>query len=614
MSINFPTSLDTLSNPIGTDKVNNAVAGLKHSTQHSNANDAIEALEAKVGVNGSAVTTSHDYKLSSVTGTDKAVAKAVANFTGGKVMVSSGNNTVAETTLTLNNDGIIDIASGGTGVSLTDPGRDSLMGWDNTANEVTFITVGSGLNLTGNTLTTSGTNLTRTFTAMENLTAGDRVGIANFTGGVSRTGTLGYFTTSSFTAPSSPGGYVTVQVATDKILTIYEDQVSNDLFAIVSSVDRSNLQNPFNFSSPVTISTNVSTGTLYGYHVCKLNTDKVLISYTDPADAKNVMCVVGTISGTTLTLGTPQLVDTTALGTSQTHIWTSQIGTDKAIITYCAVVSGTPTSKTVALTVSGTVATIGTPVSLNASLSDEFNRSVKIGTDKFAVMNKNYLQIGTISGTTITLGTAAQTFATGGSGLELDNSILVSPDTNVVVIAENVGSSTYNAIACTVSGTTITVGTAVTLAGTTEGALYAASNSELYVGSGVNKYSKLTLSGTTLTNNGIVAELYLTGKVVDMSGYFLILTPIASNPAQYVLSGFANNFMGIVQSNATVGNTVSIVYKGIDINQSGLIAGSYYTIGNGGTLIFTGTSTSNLDTIQEQTRVLAVSPTEIMLP
>ena len=72
--------------------------------------------------------------------------------------------------------------------------------------------------------------------------------------------------------------------------------------------------------------------------------------------------------------------------------------------------------------------------------------------------------------------------------------------------------------------------------------------------------------------------------------------------------------MGIVQSNATVGNTVSIVYKGIDINQSGLIAGSYYTIGNGGTLIFTGTSTSNLDTIQEQTRVLAVSPTEIMLP
>lgn len=74
--INYPTSLDTLSNPIGTDKVNNANAALVHSTQHSNANDILEALEAKVGVDGSAVTTSHDYKLSEVTSTAKAVSTA----------------------------------------------------------------------------------------------------------------------------------------------------------------------------------------------------------------------------------------------------------------------------------------------------------------------------------------------------------------------------------------------------------------------------------------------------------------------------------------------------------------------------------------------------------
>lgn len=613
MSINYPTSLDSLSNPIGTDKVNNAVAALKHSTQHSNANDAIEALEAKVGINGSAVTTSHDYKLSSVTGTDKAVAKAVANFTGGKVMVSSGNNTVEETTLTLNNDGIIDIASGGTGTSLTDPGQDSLMGWDNTANEVSFITVGSGLNLTGNTLTTSGTNLTRTFTAMENLTAGDKVGIANFVGGVSRTGTLGYFTESSFTAPSSIGGYSTVQVATDKILTIYEDQTSNDLLAIVSTVDKSDLQNAMSFSSPVTISTNVTIGTLYGYYACKLDTDKFLVAYTNPALGTEVMCVVGTISGTTITLGTPQLVDTTAGGTSQISIWASQIDTNKAIITYMAVVSGTPTSKTVALTVSGTVATIGTPVSLNASLSDYFNRSVKIATDKFAVMNKNYLQVGTISGTTITLGTAVQIFTTGGAGSELTDSVIVSPDTNVVVVAENVGSTVYKAVACTISGTTITAGTPITLSATTNGTLYVVSPTEMYIGSDANTYSRLILSGTTLTNGGIITKIYLTGKVVDMSGYFLVLVPTASNPVRYVLSGFANNFMGVVQATTTVGSPVSIVYKGIDSNQSGLIAGSYYTVGNGGTLVFTATDSTNLDTIQEQTRVQAVSPTEIII-
>lgn len=60
MSTNFPTSLDSLTNPLSTD----TMVAVSHSSQHSNVNDAIEALEAKIGVNSSAVTTSHDYKLS----------------------------------------------------------------------------------------------------------------------------------------------------------------------------------------------------------------------------------------------------------------------------------------------------------------------------------------------------------------------------------------------------------------------------------------------------------------------------------------------------------------------------------------------------------------------
>lgn len=59
MAINFPTSIDSLTNPNTTDPQNNP----SHAGQHSDANDAIEALEAKVGANGSAVTTSHDYKI-----------------------------------------------------------------------------------------------------------------------------------------------------------------------------------------------------------------------------------------------------------------------------------------------------------------------------------------------------------------------------------------------------------------------------------------------------------------------------------------------------------------------------------------------------------------------
>ena len=71
MATNFPeTGLDSLTNPTSTD----TMASFSHLAQHANANDAIEALQAKVGVDGSAVTTSHDYKLSNVTGNDKAAS------------------------------------------------------------------------------------------------------------------------------------------------------------------------------------------------------------------------------------------------------------------------------------------------------------------------------------------------------------------------------------------------------------------------------------------------------------------------------------------------------------------------------------------------------------
>lgn len=109
MAINFPTSLDTFTNPTATDQV--ASVTVPHATQHANANDAIEALEAKVGVDGSAVTTSHDYKLSGVTGSDKAASVAgseiLTNKTltapklanGGFIADANGNELIEGTTV-----------------------------------------------------------------------------------------------------------------------------------------------------------------------------------------------------------------------------------------------------------------------------------------------------------------------------------------------------------------------------------------------------------------------------------------------------------------------------------------------------------------------------------
>lgn len=55
----FPTSLDSLTDPSGSDTLAAGAGG--HAALHKAENDAIEALETKVGVNSSAVATSLDY-------------------------------------------------------------------------------------------------------------------------------------------------------------------------------------------------------------------------------------------------------------------------------------------------------------------------------------------------------------------------------------------------------------------------------------------------------------------------------------------------------------------------------------------------------------------------
>jgi hypothetical protein len=52
MPRNYPTAIDTLSNPLTTD----TLAGVSHAGQHGDANDSIEAIEAKLGIGSSNAT------------------------------------------------------------------------------------------------------------------------------------------------------------------------------------------------------------------------------------------------------------------------------------------------------------------------------------------------------------------------------------------------------------------------------------------------------------------------------------------------------------------------------------------------------------------------------
>ena len=61
MASNFPSSLDTFTNPSSSDAMDSV--SVPHASQHSDLNDAVEALQAKVGADSSGVASSHDYKI-----------------------------------------------------------------------------------------------------------------------------------------------------------------------------------------------------------------------------------------------------------------------------------------------------------------------------------------------------------------------------------------------------------------------------------------------------------------------------------------------------------------------------------------------------------------------
>lgn len=147
----YPTTIDA---PTTNSTPTETVAAFGHSAQHNLVASAVIALETKVGVDGSAVTTTHDYKLSEVTSSDKAVGKTATQTLTNKTLTTPTittpviNGTITGTT-------VIPLANGGTGKALVDPNADRIMFWDDSAGETAYLTVGSGLDITGTTLTST---------------------------------------------------------------------------------------------------------------------------------------------------------------------------------------------------------------------------------------------------------------------------------------------------------------------------------------------------------------------------------------------------------------------------------------------------------------------------
>lgn len=93
--VNFPSSLDSLSNPTGTTTQNDA--GFLHATQHANVNDIAEAIEAKVGIGATTPDTIGKELVATAAGTSTWRIRPCAKVTKAALQTISNNTITALT-------------------------------------------------------------------------------------------------------------------------------------------------------------------------------------------------------------------------------------------------------------------------------------------------------------------------------------------------------------------------------------------------------------------------------------------------------------------------------------------------------------------------------------
>ena len=132
MATNFPTSLDTsaelpaesASTPLSTN----------HVTAHQNIQDALEAVEAKIGVDNSAVTSSLDYKVTNASSSNPGHKHTLANGATDVTSSASELNILDGATLTVTELNYVDGVTSAIQTQLNDRALDSAVVHD-TGNE-----------------------------------------------------------------------------------------------------------------------------------------------------------------------------------------------------------------------------------------------------------------------------------------------------------------------------------------------------------------------------------------------------------------------------------------------------------------------------------------------
>ena len=234
----------------------------------------------------------------------------------------------------------------------------------------------------------------------------------------------------------------------NKVVVAYKDVGdSQHGYAIVGTVSGSSIS----FGTEVKFESAVVSGIGIGFDS---NLNKVLIVYKDEGNSFYGTSIVGTVSGTSISFGTP-VVYSSATTSSQTATFDSN--SNKIVVAYTA---GAKVG-----TISGTGISYGSAATFTSSAASRIAMCFDSNSNKLVVSfrpqsdDQGYTAVGTVSGTSISFGTAVKFNAATTSSI---NNTFDSNSNKVVVAYDNDGNSSYGtAIVGTVSGTSISFGSPV---------------------------------------------------------------------------------------------------------------------------------------------------------
>jgi hypothetical protein len=398
-----------------------------------------------------------------------------------------------------------------------------------------------------------------------------------------------------------------------KIVVAYRD-VPNSSYgtAAVGTVDSSD--NSISYGTPVVFE---SATTLECSTVYDVNAGKIVIFYTDFTNSQHGTAIVGTVSGTGISFGSPVVFKSAT--TRDCHA--AYDSTAQKIV---CVYQNSGTLNSIVGTVSGTSISFGSETSI-ATDTDYGTPDVVYdsGNNKTVVVyaqgsgKPGVAKVGTVSGTGISFGTQAQ-FE---SATTIRISAAYDSSAGKVVIAyKDTSNSDYGtAIVGTVSGTDITFGTAVVFeaAGINATATaYDASAGKIVIGyedTDNSNYGTVitgTVSGTSISfDTALVIENSATdeyGIAYDANAERTVIfyedegdsnkgKSVVFQAASTTANLTTENYIGITDQAYTDGQDATIAVVGcIDRNQTSLAAGQQYFVQNDGTLSTTAGSPSVL--------------------